>query len=196
MGEATLPVDSFSRKIGFNRLAKKNFENLSPEIKDLLQGYADGVNDFVSGLGFSKESTAKLLPPEFTLLGISKFDAWEPEDSMCLIKLMNFHLSWNWQSDLMRDYISQIPELKDYVEELVPFTKEYSHNLVTIMTEVETRKQGYAHDISLLERYYVSNGRKDFNEFKTHLQEELSEEKDNDFNARLASFNSKRNSSR
>ena len=36
----------------------------------------------------------------------------------------------------MREFVSNLNvELKEMVEELVPFTSEYSHNLVTLMTE-------------------------------------------------------------
>jgi len=71
-----------------------------------LQYYADGINDFVEGVDmFSGKATAALLPPEFYAFGISKEDwkPWHPVDSLCVVRLMSFNLSWNWMNDLIRE---------------------------------------------------------------------------------------------
>jgi acyl-homoserine lactone acylase PvdQ len=65
--------------------------------KEILQSYCDGINDFVDGIGLTKvNSTAKLLPPEFYAVGLDKFEPWTPINTLALLKLLNFHLSWNW----------------------------------------------------------------------------------------------------
>jgi len=70
---------------------------LNEEHRSLLQAYADGVNDYISGIKwFSADQTAVTLPPEFHLLGIKKIDPWTPVDSLALMRLVNFHLSYNW----------------------------------------------------------------------------------------------------
>lgn len=47
---------------------------------------------------------------------------------------MNLHLTWNWAQDLLRDHLSSNnDELKEMIEEIVPFTSEYSYNMVTIL---------------------------------------------------------------
>jgi len=99
----------------------------------MLNAYASGVIDFIDHMDLPTENkTAYLLPPEFIALGIKKVDHWKPEDSLCIFKLLNFRLSWNWGQDLLRDVLER-EGLEDLVEELFPFTAEYSHNLVTIM---------------------------------------------------------------
>ena len=108
---------------------------------EYLQAYSDGVNDFVDGITmFGKEKTALAFPPEFWVAGITKFEPWTPADSLAILKLMNFHLSWSWKLDLMREYIDELhPELKDLVEELAPFTSEFSVNLVTLLNNEEAK---------------------------------------------------------
>ena len=97
VGEKALSVDKFAVTIGFRRIAEKTYANMSQEEKDILQSYADGVNDFVSNIKLTGEgSTARLLPPEFYVLGIFEMEPWSPVDSLSLLKLMNFHLTWNW----------------------------------------------------------------------------------------------------
>lgn len=54
----------------------------------------------------SSDASAKLLPPEFYTEGIYKMEPWRPVDSLCLLKILNFHLSWNWGQDLTREALS------------------------------------------------------------------------------------------
>jgi penicillin amidase len=96
-GEKTIGIDKFFRTISLHETAKKAVENLSEEEREILQAYSDGVNDFISNVGlFKADSSANLLPPEFYLFSLRKIEPWTPVDSICLLKLLNFHLSWNW----------------------------------------------------------------------------------------------------
>ena len=133
IGERAVGIDKFFRTIGLHRSAKQAFANQDKTSLDILNAYASGVNDFVAQLGFGKsDSTGIFLPPEFIALKISTFEPWSPVDSICIFKLLNFHLSWNWGQDLLREVL-ETSGLEDMVEELFPFTSEFSHNLVTIM---------------------------------------------------------------
>ena len=72
----------------------------------MLKAYTNGVNDYVQGVDLlGGNPTARLLPPEFLLFGITKesFEPWSPSDSMLCIKMMAFNLSWNWPNDLLRE---------------------------------------------------------------------------------------------
>jgi hypothetical protein len=76
--------------------------------RENLLAYAAGVNDYVAHLSFSgDDSSGRLLPPEFIALSIKEVTPWVPEDTICIIKLLNFHLSWNWGQDLLRDVLEQ-----------------------------------------------------------------------------------------
>lgn len=126
----------------------------------MLNAYASGVNDFIDHLGFSGEDrSGYALPPEFIALGIKQVDHWKPEDSICILKLLNFHLSWNWGQDLLRDVLEK-EGLSDMVEEIFPFTAEYAHNLVTIMDAEDLKGTALWSDETLIERYYKSKGKK------------------------------------
>ena len=71
-----------------------------------------------------EDQTAYTLPPEFHVLGITEVEPWTPIDSLSLMRVINFHLSWNWAQDLLREILGDLEEgeLKDIVEELLPFT--------------------------------------------------------------------------
>lgn len=84
-------------------------------------------------------------------------EPWTPIDTLSILKLLNFHLSWNWGQDLIRNYIgTEASELKSMIDELVPFTSEYTNNLVTIMNEDDAKDAGWWSDESLLDKYHES----------------------------------------
>jgi acyl-homoserine lactone acylase PvdQ len=159
MGEKTLGVDKFFRTIGLHRSAIESVKNLDEDTISILQAYADGINDYVAHIGFNKpESTGVFLPPEFILLGIKEVEPWAPVDSICILKLLNFHLSWNWGQDLLRDVLEK-SGLEDMVEEIFPFTAEYSHNLVTIIDPEDIKGTKFWSDETLVQKYHKLTGK-------------------------------------
>ena len=105
-GSKTLMIDKFMRSVGLKRMAIESVELLEEEEKEMYQAYADGINDYVAGVSiFSAESTGRALPPEFIAFGIStdSFKEWTMADSMSILRLLSFQLSWNWQNDLVRE---------------------------------------------------------------------------------------------
>ncbi len=93
MGERTIGIDKFFRTIGLHRSAIASVKSTDAVSLSMLQAYADGVNDYVKNIG---GSSGLLLPPEFIMLGIKEFQPWSPVDTVCIFKLLNFYLSWNW----------------------------------------------------------------------------------------------------
>lgn len=101
-------IDKFALTIGYRRIAETTLTvfGLSNEHRDLLQAYADGVNDFLEGVGyFHDEITSFYLPLEFKMFGIKKIEPWTLVDSLMLLNLMNFHYSYSWSQDLLREAI-------------------------------------------------------------------------------------------
>lgn len=96
-GERAVNMDKFSLSIGYRRVAQEIWDGptaLPEQHRKLLQAYADGVNDFIAGIGyFHDEITAFYKPPEFYALGIDEVEPWHPVDSLSLLKLTNFHLT-------------------------------------------------------------------------------------------------------
>ena len=70
-GKETLKVDKYMVQLGIRKMSERAFELMKTEEKDLLQAYADGINDFVQGVDLlSSSSTARLLPLEFYVFKI------------------------------------------------------------------------------------------------------------------------------
>jgi penicillin amidase len=98
-GELSLDTDRAVRTFGFHRIGKVDCENISPELRIILQAYADGVNAFLGHPGAQ-------LPVEFTLLG-HKPEPWQPEDSMAFARVMIWQLSHGWYAEIVRAQIAE-----------------------------------------------------------------------------------------
>ena len=94
LGEDTLGVDRFMRTMGFYRLAERQAEGMTGEVREALESYAEGVNAYLA-------KKTKSLPPEFLILG-HRPEPWTMADSLVWSKLMAFQLSNNWRSELLK----------------------------------------------------------------------------------------------
>ena len=131
---------------------------MDEESRGLFQAYADGINDYVSGVSlFEDQSTASALPPEFYVFGISKesFQPWTVVDSLCIARMVSFTFSAAWMFDLYREVIRKNhPELKDIAEELMPFTSDHmADSSVTIVSDDDLKQWSLYSDQSIVERY-------------------------------------------
>ena len=72
-GAQAVRLDRFSRLLGLAQLARADLAALSPEARDLLQAYADGVNAWIGVRG-------RMAAPEFLVLG--EPEPWKPEHSL------------------------------------------------------------------------------------------------------------------
>mmetsp|Transcript_494 Transcript_494/g.498 ORF Transcript_494/g.498 Transcript_494/m.498 type:complete len:158 (+) Transcript_494:175-648(+) len=137
-GDKTLQLDKFALSIGYREVSEKTWESLKDQDKKLLQAYADGVNDYLEGVGmFQEDRTASLLPPEFGVFGIKEVDPWTPVDSLVLLRMINLFLSYNWSMDMIRDVFMGLEngKIKDLHEELMVFTSEHAFVNGTILDE-------------------------------------------------------------
>lgn len=46
-GADALPIDRFSRTIGYKRIATETWSMMSTENKQIMESYSKGVNDFI-----------------------------------------------------------------------------------------------------------------------------------------------------
>ena len=99
LGERTVSIDRFLRTLGIKQAAEKQYERYPPEMKQLLQAYAEGVNAGNRALGWA-------LPVEYFLTG-SKPGYWSPSDSIAWSLMMALDLGDNWQKELFRLELSQ-----------------------------------------------------------------------------------------
>ena len=94
-GDIALDTDRLIRTLGFNRLAKKDYEAASNETKEYLNCYSDGVNAFFKN---------GKLPIEFKLAKV-KPEMWTPTDSLGWGRVMSWTLSHGWSGSITRQKI-------------------------------------------------------------------------------------------
>lgn len=90
MGPALKESDRRHRMMGFEQVASAIIQRLSQDQKQVLEAYAEGVNQAVDSLS--------VLPPEFWLLGYSP-STWRPEDSLLVVLGMEADLGWTGDAE-------------------------------------------------------------------------------------------------
>ncbi|HEX4602525.1 MAG TPA: penicillin acylase family protein [Candidatus Angelobacter sp.] len=86
VGQAALAQDVQLRTLGLRRAAVRSLPVQSARAMNLLQGYSDGINAWVA---------SHPLPPEYGALELTKFAPWTPTDSLAVVKLIGFGLSFD-----------------------------------------------------------------------------------------------------
>jgi penicillin amidase len=138
VGPDLVGVDRFVRALGLYRLADSSLSSLSPDTRERLQAYADGVNAFLT-------SHADMLSPEFFILG-DKPEPWTPADSVVIGKLLSLQLSHNYKIELMRAEIARKfpPEQASWIFPDLP-----DDSPVTTAPEAATRHSKVEPDVEL-----------------------------------------------
>jgi penicillin amidase len=85
LGAGALTSDVQLRTFGLRRAAERSLPILSLNVRNALSAYADGVNDYVAGHS---------LPPEYAALEITTFRPWAPVDSLSILRVISFGLSF------------------------------------------------------------------------------------------------------
>jgi len=97
VGSPALETDILLRTLGIGRAALASWQHADAEIRGLLQAYANGVNSWLAN---------NPLPPEYTVLELTRVDRWTPYDTFSYAKL----LAWARLSDLTaRHFILKTP---------------------------------------------------------------------------------------
>ena len=94
IGPDALPMDRFSRRVGFHWAAQQQWAVLNEEVRHWAEAYARGINAGITR-GCSKRAH------EFVLLGIQP-TCYTAIDAVAVNKLLAFRLSSNWDIELMR----------------------------------------------------------------------------------------------
>lgn len=92
-GKTFVERDAYVRTLGLYDASQSAWDALSPEARDSLEAYAEGVNAWLA--------EGHTLPAEFTLLGISPAP-WRPVDSLAWIKFFAFTLSSGFNREVER----------------------------------------------------------------------------------------------
>jgi penicillin amidase len=120
LGAELVPVDVFTRTIGFGRLGSRLLSALPSESAQNLQAYTAGVNAYIT--------TAKQLPLEFGALHYEPA-AWKPEESLAIMRLIGWLLSMGWNTDLFyAEVATKVDSLK--LSRILPEALPGQHVLV------------------------------------------------------------------
>lgn len=99
VGPSALEQDVTLRTIGLRRAAERSWAALLPSTRAAVEAYAEGVNAWVK---------ASPLPPEYTVLEITRFAPWTPVDSVVSAKLIAFGLSFDLDVDATVRFLSYV----------------------------------------------------------------------------------------
>ncbi|MDH3738416.1 MAG: penicillin acylase family protein, partial [Alphaproteobacteria bacterium] len=94
VGPMGLRTDRFMRTLGVGRLANEAVARMSPDTRDALEAYTQGVNAWL-------QSPNTVSPPELIFLAADA-SPWRAADSVIWGRLMALLLSGNWTDELLR----------------------------------------------------------------------------------------------
>jgi len=98
-GAPAVPIDRFTRTLGLYRAAAAQYTLLSPELRQVFDAYAAGVNAYLA-------TKRGALPAEYYLVGVTP-EPWTLADSLVWGKIMDLQLTGNFRGELLRDRLLQ-----------------------------------------------------------------------------------------
>lgn len=96
-GPTALEQDKLMRTIGFNRMARAELPKLPAQVRSNLDAYCLGVNACIKG-------ARSRMPLEFFLLGYEP-RAWEPEDTLSILRYLQYQHDESWRIDELRQQV-------------------------------------------------------------------------------------------
>ncbi|NOS75460.1 MAG: penicillin acylase family protein [Methyloglobulus sp.] len=120
MGPALKESDRRHRVLGFEQVARAIVQRLPQDQKQVLEAYAEGVNQAMDSL--------MVLPPEFWLLGYSP-SAWRAEDSLLVVLGMEEDLGWTGDAE-RRASIMEAALPKSVMKFFMPPVDRYTERLL------------------------------------------------------------------
>ena len=94
VGKDALDSDRIARTLGFERVAKKDWELFGEEEHQIIINYCNGINAYIQSDEFK-------LPIEFTLLKHEP-ELWNPMDVVSFSRLLISLLTWGWYDEIIR----------------------------------------------------------------------------------------------
>lgn len=110
-GQKFLGTDEHLRRIGLSRIAQRILRITSSQNRQILESYAEGVNEFIR---------QHSLPVQFRLLGFHPA-LWTPQDSAGIVSLMAYNLGRNWRAEALRQGLSEQLSENRYKEIVPPY---------------------------------------------------------------------------
>jgi len=114
LGQDQLNTDLLMRSLRIQQKSEKVLAQSSPQIKEILNAFTEGVNYYMEKYPLS---------PEFRILGY-KPEVWKPVHSINLIGYMSWDLTSGWGTEVLLNNIkNEIGE--QYISDLIPDMKNH-----------------------------------------------------------------------
>ncbi|MDX1591689.1 MAG: penicillin acylase family protein [Balneolaceae bacterium] len=127
-GEDLVELDQYQRTLGFWETALRIQNESDPQLIQLLQRYADGVNEYVN-------NNRRSLPMQFTLLDMEPIE-WTVTHSIALTRLMAWDQNIHWWSELTFAFLEEsLPPSR--LQELFP---QYDDRYPTTLNDAQSRR--------------------------------------------------------
>ncbi|MBK8353102.1 MAG: penicillin acylase family protein [Saprospirales bacterium] len=94
IGKDALDTDRVARTLGFERIAKQDWELFGDEEHQLIISYCNGINAYINCNEFE-------LPIEFKLIKQTA-ELWEPMDVVSFSRLLISILTWGWYDEIIK----------------------------------------------------------------------------------------------
>jgi penicillin amidase len=121
-GATQLETDTYLRTMGWRRVAEQEWAIISPQSREYLQAYADGVNAWLAQHGDGEPGGRVSL--EYTILGLQnsgyRIEKWDPVDSLAWLKAMAWDLRGNMSDEIERATLLGKGLSREQVEQLYP----------------------------------------------------------------------------
>ena len=117
-GARSLETDKLMRRLDLYSYAADSLQYQTAQAQAALSAYAAGVNARIEHI--NRAALGRGAPEMF--LFDSPFAAWQPIDSLALLKLIGFQQSGHLKEEILRAQVSLILEDNDHVEEILPDT--------------------------------------------------------------------------
>ena len=118
--------DKLMRSIGLLRASQESLETLSEEVRDGLQAFSNGINDFVDGIGVFSfgGNSGNMLPIEYYAFEV-EWEPWTEIDSVTFMRLTSLSMSFSFTTDIVREVFRHIPDLEPFIDEILPFRSDF-----------------------------------------------------------------------
>ena len=103
-GASTLDQDRFIRTLGWRQAAERDLAALSPETRDAVYAYADGVNAWIRDHdgSLSLPFVVTALKAGIGGIGGYKLEPWTPVDTLAWQKVQAWQLGGNYETEVFR----------------------------------------------------------------------------------------------
>ena len=159
IGKKALDSDRIARTMGYERVAKQDWELFGKDEQQIIIDYCNGINAYIKSADFK-------LPVEFKLLKHEP-EPWEPMDVASFSRLLISLLTWGWYDEIIRAKLIEAvggdaaAELDNTYPKDNPVTlpKGIEFNLLDISGKFQAMKGPYMPQISGSNAWTISGAK-------------------------------------